>query len=175
MAIPITCDQTTLSVDLTDWAAQVTSAVRANLDATPIEADLTANAISSVGAAVSVTVTPSSGTVPERAGSNYVRSFNKETGTFSITVLDSANVEVDLTDVYEDLGVYWETESRVEVGSVTSGITLGGTGNATLSFSLPTAVAATDQRLIFAVRERENDETVYLGGIWDVQYLPAGS
>ena len=123
-------------------------------------------------AAVSVTVVPSSSTVASRAGTNYVLAYTDETSSVAITVLNAAGDSIDLST--KTLGVYWETEAQVVVASLTSGITVGGAANNVVTFAIPSAVTESARRLVFALRDQAAPKAVYAGGVFDVQYLPAG-
>ena len=123
-------------------------------------------------AAVSVTVVPSSSTVASRAGTNYVLAYTDETSSVAITVLNAAGDSIDLSA--KTLGVYWETEAQVVVASLTSGITVGGASNNVVTFAIPSTVTESARRLVFALRDKAAPKAVYAGGVFDVQYLPAG-
>ena len=123
-------------------------------------------------AAVSVTVVPGYSTVEGRAGTNYVLAYTEETSSLAITVLNASNDPIDLSA--KTLGVYWETEAQVVVASLTSGITIGGTANNVVTFAIPSAVTESARRLVFALRDQSAPKAVYAGGVFDVQYLPAG-
>ena len=123
-------------------------------------------------AAVSVTVVPSSSTVASRAGTNYVLAYTDETSSVAITVLNAAGDSIDLSA--KTLGVYWETEAQVVVASLTSGITVGGAANNVVTFAIPSTVTESARRLVFALRDQAAPKAVYAGGVFDVQYLPAG-
>ena len=123
-------------------------------------------------AAVSVTVVPSSSTVASRAGTNYVLAYTDETSSVAITVLNAAGDSIDLSA--KTLGVYWETEAQVVVASLTSEITVGGAANNVVTFAIPSAVTESARRLVFALRDQAAPKAVYAGGVFDVQYLPAG-
>lgn len=156
-------------------AASIASSVLAAMNANPPDvnvASLDSAAVASIGAA-SVTIIPAAGSVPNRAGKNYILAYTAETATVSITVLDSARNAVDVSA--KTLGVYWETEGRVEVSSLTSGITVGGAGNNVVSFAIPSAVSDSDRSLIFALRDQSAPKSLYAGGVFDIQYLPSGS
>jgi hypothetical protein len=120
--------------------------------------------------AVSATVTPSASQVTDRAGRNYILAYTAETNTVSVTVLDAGGDAVDLSA--KTLGVYWETDQKVAVSSLTSGITISGTGSNVVTFAIPSAVTASERELIFAIRDQAAPKAVYAGGVFDVQYLP---
>ena len=133
--------------------------------------DLTANAISAVTAA-GVTITPTSATIESRAGKNYILAYTSETNSISVTVLDAGGNAVDLSA--KTLGVYWETDAKVSVASLTSGITVSGAGNNVVTFAIPSAVTSEERELIFAIRDQAAPKALYAGGVFDVEYLPAG-
>ena len=138
---------------------------------TPIRRELTANAISAVTAA-GVTITPTSATIESRAGKNYILAYTSETNSISVTVLDAGGNAVDLSA--KTLGVYWETDAKVSVASLTSGITVSGAGNNVVTFAIPSAVTSEERELIFAIRDQAAPKALYAGGVFDVEYLPAG-
>ena len=138
---------------------------------TTIKRNLTANAISAVTAA-GVTITPTTATIESRAGKNYILAYTSETNSISVTVLDAGGNAVDLSA--KTLGVYWETDAKVSVASLTSGITVSGAGNNVVTFAIPSAVTSEERELIFAIRDQAAPKALYAGGVFDVEYLPAG-
>ena len=153
--------------------ANAISSVVAGIDSDPPAVNLTTVAVTAVTEA-GVTITPAAGTVPDRAGTTAIVGYVQETNVISITIADSAGDPVDVSA--KTLGVYFETEdNRTAVASVTSGITVSGTGNNVVNFAKPSAVSTLERRLIYAVRDQAAPKTVYVGGVLDVQYLPAGS
>ena len=140
----------------------IASAVIAQMNATP----------PNVVATNALTIIPSVASVADRAGTNYILAYTSETNSISVTVLDSAGDAVDLSA--KTLGVYWETDAKVSIASLTSGVTVSGAGNNVVTFAIPSAVTSEERELIFAIRDQAAPKALYAGGVFDVKYLPAG-
>jgi hypothetical protein len=182
MAIPITCDQTTLSVDLTDWAAQVTSSVRANLDATPIEADLTANAISSVTNSIKAdppTVNLSSAAiesiiatgvigvaVPDQPVSltNNLSVNQGETISQTVTLLQSDNeTPLDLSGLTLELVFSTKDGDFIDVIE-NSNITVSGDNSNIVTFTYPSSLTDFVGQYIWSLREATAENKLRVKG-----------
>jgi hypothetical protein len=122
----------------------------------------------------STVVIPSAQVVPERMSEcpRSLLSFVGETSSQSITILDSdGETAVDLSG--ETLIVIFEEEDGSDLATVhDAAITIGGTDNNVISFSIPSAVTDRDRLANYAIRRVGGDKYVFDQGQVVVKYTP---